>query len=87
MCDVHKLKLRLRACASQEQAVAIIRKKKEATIWLCAKCWKKVSASNFEWGEDKPMSLRGIMNRRKRELKETTLTVYVSKKKAMGGKK
>ena len=80
MCDVQKLKLHLRACASQEQAVAIIRNKKDPTIWLCAKCWKKVSATKFEWGDSKPMSMTRILSRRKRELKEATVTVYVSKK-------
>ena len=87
MCDVQKLKLHLRACDSQEQTVAIIRNKKDPTIWLCAKCWKKVSATDFECGDSKPMSLRRILNRRKRELKEGKLTVYVSKKKAMSPKR
>jgi hypothetical protein len=74
MCQIDQLKVRMKKCDKQEQAVGI-QWKDGHIYWLCNNCWEKLSDKDWEIGDSKVM-VEEIFGRREKEEAEAVLTEY-----------
>ena len=82
MNEICENPFRKRKCENTDIQLYIIYK--DHKLPVCRKCWIQLSEGRYkdkEWGPDKPLTLRQIKNRRKREIRNGILMVYDSSKR------